>query len=158
MFLLSKTLEFPPLLWNPLLCYASVIKITGGDLVNKILIAITSDAISTALSKALFRYEAHICSTGTEALAMLEMLQPDILILDLMLPAIDGLTVLRKSSFRPRTIVAITNLIRVSTVPLWSYPPPAYFAEGSSGRSWFRRSSPRGSFAGTLRPSDRMRP
>ena len=83
---------------------------------KKMLIATTSEAISTALSKALFRYEAHICSTGTETLAMLEILHPDILILDLMLPAIDGLTVLQKSSFRPRTILAITNFISATVL------------------------------------------
>lgn len=41
---------------------------------------------------------------------MLETHRPDALILDLTLPAIDGLTVLRKTSFRPHVILALTNL------------------------------------------------
>ena len=83
---------------------------------KKILIATTSEATNTALSKTLFRYEVHICNTGDIALAMLESLQPDILILDLMLPAIDGLTVLQKSSFKPRVILARTNFISTTVL------------------------------------------
>ena len=41
---------------------------------------------------------------------MLEMHRPDALILDLTLPVMDGLTVLRKTSSRPRVILALTNL------------------------------------------------
>lgn len=41
---------------------------------------------------------------------MLEKYRPDALILDLTLSVIDGLTVLRKTSFRPHTILALTNL------------------------------------------------
>ena len=42
---------------------------------------------------------------------MLEALRPDILILDLALPYMDGLTVLRRSGFRPPIILALTNII-----------------------------------------------
>ena len=55
-------------------------------------------------------HEVHSCDTGTDALAMLETYRPDALILDLTLPVMDGLTVLRKTSFRPRVILALTNL------------------------------------------------
>lgn len=41
---------------------------------------------------------------------MLEKYRPDALILDLTLSVIDGLTVLRKTSFRPHTILALTTL------------------------------------------------
>lgn len=78
---------------------------------RKILIATACEATSTELSNALSQYEVHVCNTGTAALAMLETLRPDILILDLMLPIMDGLTVLRKSNFRPHTILACTNII-----------------------------------------------
>ena len=78
---------------------------------RRMLIAITSEATSADLSNTLSQYEVHTCNAGTEALAMLEVLQPDILILDLMLPYMDGLTVLRISRFRPSTILARTNLI-----------------------------------------------
>lgn len=78
---------------------------------KKVLIATISEATNTALADALPQYEVHICTTGQEALELLETLRPDILILDLMLPAIDGFTVLRKSGFRPPIILARTNLI-----------------------------------------------
>lgn len=83
---------------------------------KKILIATTSDVTSAALAKTLSRYEVHICNSGTIALAMLETLQPDIFILDLMLPAIDGLTVLRKSRFRSGIILACTNFISTTVL------------------------------------------
>ena len=78
---------------------------------RKILIATISEAANTDLAKALSRYEVHTCSTGPAALAMLETLRPDILILDLMLPTMNGLTVLQKSKFRPPIILARTNYI-----------------------------------------------
>lgn len=77
----------------------------------KILIATISEATNTDLAKALSRYEVCTCATGPAALTMLETLRPDIMILDLILPAMDGLTVLRKSSFRPPTILARTNFL-----------------------------------------------
>lgn len=83
---------------------------------KKVLIATISEATNTALADALPQYEVHICTTGSEALELLETLQPDILILDLMLPTMDGLTVLRKSSFRPNTILACTNLISATVL------------------------------------------
>ncbi len=83
---------------------------------RKILIATTSEATSADLSKALSQYEVHICNTGTEALKLLETLQPDILILDLMLPTMNGLTVLRKSGFRPHIILALTNLVTATVL------------------------------------------
>lgn len=78
---------------------------------RKVLIATICEATNTALSVALSRYEVHTCTTGTDALKLIETLRPDILILDLMLPAMDGLTVLRNSRFKPPTILARTNLI-----------------------------------------------
>ena len=76
----------------------------------KLLIAVKSEIIADFLASALSMYDIHICDTGPDALAMLETHRPDALILDLTLPVIDGLTVLRKTSFRPRIILALTNL------------------------------------------------
>jgi len=84
--------------------------------VRKILIATISEATNAELSKALSQYEVHMCNTGVAALEMLEALRPDILILDLMLPAMDGLTVLRKSCFKPRIILVRTNLITAAVL------------------------------------------
>ncbi len=47
---------------------------------------------------------------------MLETHRPDALILDLTLPVIDGLTVLRKSVFKPNIILALTNLATPAVV------------------------------------------
>ena len=93
------------------LCCASVIIVMDGDFVRKILIATTSEETSTYLSKALPQYNIHICNTGVEALALLENFQPDIIILELSLPFMDGISVLRKSRFRPPIILALTHIM-----------------------------------------------
>ena len=62
------------------------------------------------LTSSLSIYDVHTCDTGPDALAMLEKYRPDALILDLTLPVMDGLTVLRKTGFRPQSILALTNL------------------------------------------------
>lgn len=76
----------------------------------KLLIAVKSEIIANSLASFLSQYDIHICNTGTDALAMLETHRFDAIILDLTLPVIDGLTVLRKTSFRPHSILALTNL------------------------------------------------
>lgn len=76
----------------------------------KLLIAVKSEIIANSLLPSLSQHDIHTCNTGADALAMLEMHRPDALILDLTLPIIDGITVLRKTSFRPRVILALTNL------------------------------------------------
>lgn len=83
---------------------------------KKLLIATHLESTCTALARTLSQYEVHICSTGTDALTMLETLQPDILILDLMLPEIDGITVLRQSGYKPPIILALTNLASTSVL------------------------------------------
>lgn len=76
-----------------------------------LLIAIKSDIICTALAKNLSRYKIHICDTGAKTLEKLEELHPDILIIDLTLPDIDGLTVLQKAHYKPSIILALTNFV-----------------------------------------------
>ena len=83
---------------------------------RKILIATADKETSVDLSDTLFQYEVHICHTGTDALKLLETLRPDILVLDLMLPAMDGLAVLRLSTCKPPTILARTNLITPTVI------------------------------------------
>jgi len=61
-------------------------------------------------------HDVYTCNTGTDSLAMLETHRPDALILDLTLPVIDGLTVLRKTSFRPHSILALTNLVNTAVL------------------------------------------
>lgn len=77
----------------------------------KLLIAVKSEIIADSLASSLSMHDVHTCNTGTDALAMLETHRPDALILDLTLPVIDGLTVLRKTGFRPHSILALTCLV-----------------------------------------------
>ncbi len=76
----------------------------------KLLIAVKSEIIADSLASALSIYDIHICDTGPDALTMLEILQPEILLLDLSLPIMDGLTLLRRSHYKPKYILALTNL------------------------------------------------
>ena len=76
----------------------------------KLLVAVKSEIITDLLVSYLSMHDVHTCDTGTDALAMLKTHRPDALILDLALPVIDGLTVLRKTRFRPHIILALTNL------------------------------------------------
>lgn len=66
---------------------------------RKLLIADCSEDYRTALTAALSgQYQVLCCRSGTEALTLLHQEQPDILVLDLMLPELDGLTLLERSS------------------------------------------------------------
>lgn len=76
---------------------------------QKLLIAESSGIFSSALSAQLHtQFEVSVCADGQTALELLEQLQPDILILNLMLPYVDGLTVLQEASFHPPIILATT--------------------------------------------------
>lgn len=76
------------------------------------LIAVRSELITCILTQHLQnKYTVHTCSWGEDALALLEQLHPDALIIDLHLPGITGLEVLRRSNHRPANTVALTRLI-----------------------------------------------
>ena len=76
---------------------------------QKLLIADGSVIFSSVLANALQdRFQITVCADGKTALELLQKEQPDALILNLMLPHTDGLTVLQKSAFHPRVILAIT--------------------------------------------------
>ncbi len=78
-----------------------------------LLIADSSDTFRLALCDALQdTFQIYSCRTGKEALAFLRSCQPDIFVLDLMLPELDGISLLRCSAaegFQPVTI-AFTRL------------------------------------------------
>ncbi|MBR4017685.1 MAG: hypothetical protein IKK11_07725 [Oscillospiraceae bacterium] len=78
----------------------------------KLLIADASEPYAEALQRAL-QHDFHlkICSNGPTALAELPLFQPDAMILNLMLPYKDGLTVLHEAAFRPKVILAITPYV-----------------------------------------------
>ena len=75
----------------------------------KLLIADSSEPYSDAL-RDVFRkeFELLICQDGETALEQLQSFQPDALVINLMLPFKDGLTVLQETAFKPRVILAIT--------------------------------------------------
>ena len=79
---------------------------------HKLLIADASEPFSDALA-AVFQHEfsLEICHDGETALEKLLSFAPDILVLNVMLPFKDGLTVLQESAHRPRVILAITPYV-----------------------------------------------
>ena len=92
------------------MCYALSINVLRGERILKLLIAVKSEIMTELLVSSLSMHDVHTCDTGPDALAMLEKYRPDALILDLTLPVMDGLTVLRKTTYRPHSILALTNL------------------------------------------------
>ena len=77
---------------------------------RKLLIADCNEDYRAALAAALSSQYHVLCSrTGTEALAWLYQEQPDIFLLDLMLPEVDGLTLLERAyadNIRPMVLAA----------------------------------------------------
>ena len=76
----------------------------------KLLIAVKSEMLTDLLASSLSMHDVHTCNAGTDALVMLETYCPDVLILDLTLPVMDGVTVLRRSCYKPQVILALTNI------------------------------------------------
>ena len=79
---------------------------------TSVLIADSSEEFCTALSAALQRTErfavAGVAGDGEQAMQLLEERRPDILVLDLMMPKKDGLSVLKSISGwerRPAVVV-----------------------------------------------------
>lgn len=70
-----------------------------------VLIADGAEAFCSALSEELrHKYRVHFCTGGREALESIHAFQPDVIILDLMLPEIDGFGLLqeaRKNGMEP---------------------------------------------------------
>ena len=77
---------------------------------RKLLIAINSEIITERLRSALPQYEIHTCSNGFQALDSLNALRPNVLIIDLCLLGLDGLTVLKETEFLPSAVLALTTL------------------------------------------------
>ncbi len=63
---------------------------------RKILIADSSEALCMALTDALQdTFQIRICQDGIAALELLRVYEPDVLVLDLLLPRLDGITLLQ---------------------------------------------------------------
>ena len=82
----------------------------GDFSVQKLLIADSSDIFTGALAAALQeQFEIITCANGQLLPDLLAQYRPDILVLNLMLPYQDGLTVLKQAAYHPPVILAITN-------------------------------------------------
>lgn len=81
---------------------------------RKLLIADSNEAFRLALADILQDHcQILCCGTGTEALRILREETPEVLILDLMLPELDGLTLLERAhteSLRP-AVLAVTSIL-----------------------------------------------
>lgn len=79
---------------------------------EKILIADSAAVFAGALESALQgRFQIKRCADGETALTLLQSFRPDILIINLMLPYLDGLCVLQKTPFQPQIILVTTNYL-----------------------------------------------
>lgn len=77
---------------------------------RKLLIAHSSDIFMSALEDALKdQFQIITCTNGDTLLERLPQYQPDALVLNLMLPYKDGITVLQQTPYLPPVILAITN-------------------------------------------------
>jgi len=80
--------------------------------VLKLLLADMSEEFTGAVEKVLHNeFEMQICHDGETALELLHYFQPDVLIIHLLLPFKDGLTVLQESAHKPRVVMAITHYL-----------------------------------------------
>ena len=76
---------------------------------DKLLIVDSSTAFTSAVESVLKdQFQIQCCHDGEAAVEILEEYHPDALIINLMLPYLDGLTVLQKTSFHPNIILAVT--------------------------------------------------
>lgn len=78
----------------------------------KLLIADMSEEFTGAVEKILHNeFEMKICQDGETALELLHDFKPDVLIIHLLLPFKDGLTVLQESTHKPRVVLAMTHYL-----------------------------------------------
>ena len=76
----------------------------------KILIADTNEEFLCAMYELLCRQNAvQTCANGVRTLELLESFQPDILVLDLMLPGTDGISILQKLPRGSRPLILATT-------------------------------------------------
>lgn len=113
---MSDSFSPSPIAILPGICYSNATKHQrkdAGDM-RKLLIADCSDDYRQALSAALQgSYQVFCCRTGTEAWTLLHTECPDIFVLDLMLPELDGLTLLERScadDLHPM-VMTVTSLV-----------------------------------------------
>jgi DNA-binding response OmpR family regulator len=80
--------------------------------VLKLLLADMSQEFTDAVEKTLHNeFEMQICHDGETALELLHYFKPDVLIIHILLPFKDGLTVLQESTHKPQFIMAIAHFL-----------------------------------------------
>ena len=77
---------------------------------KKLLIAINDACLAATLARGLPQYDVTVCHDGAAALAQIDGLRPEVLVIDLSLPVVDGLTVIRNCRCKPPVILALTTL------------------------------------------------
>ena len=78
--------------------------------IRKLLVADASPGFCAALSEMLgCMYELWICNDGAQALEALETFRPDILVTDLTLPGLDGISLLRAAAAYPKCPVRLVT-------------------------------------------------
>ena len=81
---------------------------------QKVLIADNSRIFTDALSEMLqAKYQVMICADGKTAMECITSWKPDVLILNLMIPYVDGITLLQELEYHPPVIMAITTHMTV---------------------------------------------
>ena len=76
---------------------------------HRILVAVPSEIYTAVLKESLCNtYTVTCCHDGETALELLSETQPDGLVIDLMLPYKDGLTLLQETPFKPPVIIGTT--------------------------------------------------
>lgn len=79
---------------------------------QKLLIAVDSPIITGILKRSLENeFTIYTCNRGDEALQLLESIRPDVLIINLALPHVTGLSVLQRSHYTPPAILAFTYYV-----------------------------------------------
>lgn len=69
----------------------------------KLLVADMSQEFTDAVENVLRNeFEMQVCHDGETALELLHYFKPDVLVIHLLLPFKDGLTVLQETTYRPR--------------------------------------------------------
>ena len=77
----------------------------------KLLLVLHRKELTAPLAAAFSHYEVHTCTHASAALALLESLKPDILITDLRLVGMDGLTLLGRCRNKPPILLALTDFV-----------------------------------------------
>ena len=80
--------------------------------IGTVLIAVKSEVFAEALEDEICQsHEVHICHSGVAALELLDKIRPDALVVDLCLPHMTGIDVLKASAYQPPVVLGIANIV-----------------------------------------------